>query len=563
MIQLKITRERFDVVYNDISEGSEPALRFYLLVAISTLIASFGLISNSTAVVIGAMLVAPLMTPIFGISLALVRGDTGLLGRAARAEVVGVVAAVFMGFLLGLVIGEFDPTTEMLSRTRPNLFDLLVAVLAGFAGAYALVDEKISPALPGVAIATAIVPPLANSGLCFALGETRGGTGSFLLFFANFLSILVVASITFYWSGMAKRYGAQETNINLVRRFGLPLLLFVFITIFLGHSLFQIAEERRIEKTIRTTLIKTLSTIPASYLKTVHHYKNEGKIHVMAGIHSPTILSPNQVTSIQDRLTEKIGEPAELVMHISIGNNVSAMGSVKNVVTPQLDGTFTKSSDNEIINSIATAEQIIREYIGTDPALDLIRVELLRTSQQRIMMAHLLGIRQLKPEEIALLEARIRKALEDDALSLAVSSFQKTLQNRQGTMRYGWILGNNATPETRQRIRQIRLDLKAFFNSEQRFDLVNMNATRLDEKLQFLLEIVGPNIYPREKIEMLQADLIKKYEEPIVLYARSRIEVVHGPQGPVQLNQLLQSFSDRQKENIPEEVSLILESSNK
>lgn len=77
---LRISRERFKVVHQEISEGSEPALRFYLLVTISTLIAAFGLISNSTAVVIGAMLVAPLMTPIFGISLALVRGSQACWG---------------------------------------------------------------------------------------------------------------------------------------------------------------------------------------------------------------------------------------------------------------------------------------------------------------------------------------------------------------------------------------------------------------------------------------------------------------------------------------------------
>lgn len=170
-----ITPERFNIVHSEISDGSEPALRFYILVAVSTLIASFGLIANSTAVVIGAMLVAPLMTPIFGISLALIRGEPKLIGRAARAEIGGVVAAVTMKFILGLLLGNIDPTLEMISRTRPNLFDLIVAVLAGFAGAYALVDEKISPALPGVA------RPLANSGLCLALGEVRGGIGSFLL----------------------------------------------------------------------------------------------------------------------------------------------------------------------------------------------------------------------------------------------------------------------------------------------------------------------------------------------------------------------------------------------
>jgi uncharacterized hydrophobic protein (TIGR00271 family) len=183
---LSISKERFDIVNDEIAAGSEPALRFYILVAVSTGIACFGLISNSTAVIIGAMLVAPLMTPIFGISFALVREDAVLLGRAVRAEVVGVVVAVAMGFVLGLMMPGLEATPEMLSRTRPNLFDLFVAILAGFAGSYALIDEKISPALPGVAIATAIVPPLANSGLCFSLGAIEGGISSFLLFLPIF-----------------------------------------------------------------------------------------------------------------------------------------------------------------------------------------------------------------------------------------------------------------------------------------------------------------------------------------------------------------------------------------
>ena len=93
---------------------------------------------------------------------------------------------------------------------------------------------------------------------------------------------------------------------------------------------------------------------------------------------------------------------------------MSATGSVKHVIPPPLADTFPQSSDNEIINAIATAEQIIREYIAADPALNLIRVELLKTSQQRVLLAHLLGIRQLRPEEIAFLEIRIRKTLEDD-----------------------------------------------------------------------------------------------------------------------------------------------------
>ena len=247
-LNFRITRERFETVHSEISDGSEPGPRFYILVAVSTLIACFGLIANSTAVVIGAMLVAPLMTPIFGMSLALVRGETHLFGRAVQAEIVGVATSVAMGVVLGLILGYFEPTPEMLSRTKPNLLDLLVAILAGFAGAYALVDVKISPALPGVAISTAIVPPLANTGLCLSLGEVSGGMGSFLLFLANFLSILLIASATFIASGMAKIYGEQPSRREYLRRFGIAIVSFVIIAGFLTGALFSSIKERHIKQ---------------------------------------------------------------------------------------------------------------------------------------------------------------------------------------------------------------------------------------------------------------------------------------------------------------------------
>jgi len=559
---LKISRERFEVVNRDISDGSEPALRFYILVVVSTLIASFGLIANSTAVVIGAMLVAPLMTPIFSISLALVRGDSDLLGRAARAEIVGVSTAVTMTVVLGWLIGDFEITPEMLSRTRPNLFDLFVAILAGFAGAYAMVDEKISPALPGVAIATAIVPPLANSGLCFSLGEVNGGIGSFLLFFANFLSILIVASATFVLCGMAKHYGAQAKRKDFIRRFGLPVIAFVLIAAFLGHSLVTIVRERRRTRSIKTTLIGNLSHIPATTLDKVYHYLEDGKVQVMASIHTPTILKPTQVTTLQEQLSQKIGMPTELIIRCVISNNVSALGSVKNIIAPRLDGTFVRSSENDILNDIAATEQIIREYFSIDEALDLYWVENLPIGQNKVMLAHVIGARQLTREEIEMLEGRIRKATNDDSIELTISNMLKTLRNTEGTIRYGWNLGDNATPENRKRIRQIREQLSDAFAHEEVYELVNVNATVLDDKFHLLLEIVGPDFYPNENIEKLRAQLSQKFSEPITLYSWSRIERVQGPEGVLSMEKLRRYFVTRQKENLSKKIPLILDSSS-
>ena len=136
----KVAKERKAFVINEISQGSTPEPRFYFMVVISTLIAANGLVADSPAVIIGAMLVAPLMTPIFGISLAMVRSDSYLLGRSLRAEIIGVSLSILLGALFGLIPLAIDPTPEMLARIHPNLLDLCVAVLAGLAGSYAMVD---------------------------------------------------------------------------------------------------------------------------------------------------------------------------------------------------------------------------------------------------------------------------------------------------------------------------------------------------------------------------------------------------------------------------------------
>ena len=118
--RINTSPERVEIVRKEIEAESEPHPRFYSMVAVSTGIAAFGLTMNNTAVIIGAMLVAPLMTPIFGIALSLVRGDGALLRRSVRAETVGVLLSVGIAVCIGFLIPELDVTEEMLSRTAPT-----------------------------------------------------------------------------------------------------------------------------------------------------------------------------------------------------------------------------------------------------------------------------------------------------------------------------------------------------------------------------------------------------------------------------------------------------------
>lgn len=140
---------------------------------------------------------------------------------------------------------------------------------------------------------------------------------------------------------------------------------------------------------------------------------------------------------------------------------------------------------------------------------------------------------------------------------------KRTLSNAEGTIRYGWILGDKATPENRKRIRQIRAQLSDAFAHDDVYELVNVNATVLDDKFHVLMEIVGPDFYPSENIEKLRAQFAQKFSEPIALYAWSRVERVQGPEGTLSMAKLSQYFSARQEENLPQEMPLIPESSDR
>jgi uncharacterized hydrophobic protein (TIGR00271 family) len=283
---IDITEERKLFIYDSLYMGSDPKRSFFILVALSTLIAAFGLVMNSTAVIIGAMLVAPLMTPILGLALSMVRGDTGLMALALRAEVAGVVVAVVAAALLGLAVPYFEETPEMLGRTHPNLYDLMVAVFAGIAGAYALVNEKLSPVLPGVAISTAIVPPLANVGLSLSLGAFHGAWGSFLLFLINFLSILLVSSAVFFFAGMAEEIHTRK-GVVMARRFGVAVIGFLVVDVFLSLELFGLLEQRRLANNIREALGIELAAYAVSDLERLLQRDEGDRILVLADVNSP------------------------------------------------------------------------------------------------------------------------------------------------------------------------------------------------------------------------------------------------------------------------------------
>jgi len=201
----EIDRERISAaLFHEGPRFGPFARRFAALMTMSVLIAVMGLLADSTAVVIGAMLVAPLMTPVLGISAALVMGWPQRVLRQVVISAIGAGGAIGLAALTTFLFpGSTDPLPgELLARTSPNLLDLGIALAAGAAGAYAQIRSAASDALTGVAVAVALVPPLAVVGITLGLGEFSLATGAAMLFLAHVAGTVMSAAVTFLICGL-------------------------------------------------------------------------------------------------------------------------------------------------------------------------------------------------------------------------------------------------------------------------------------------------------------------------------------------------------------------------
>jgi uncharacterized hydrophobic protein (TIGR00271 family) len=172
--------------------------RFWVLLVLAAVIASAGIVADSTATVIGAMIVAPLMTPILATILSVVTGDRANLARALVLVAAGAACVVAIGWLFGLVVPVdvvAATNSQVEGRVHPQLIDLIAALATGAVGSFALVRSDVSDALPGVAIAISLVPPLAVAGLTLEAGATGESLGALLLFLTNVGAILLTGLI--------------------------------------------------------------------------------------------------------------------------------------------------------------------------------------------------------------------------------------------------------------------------------------------------------------------------------------------------------------------------------
>jgi len=280
--------------------------RYLFMLAMSAGIAILGLLLSSPAVVIGAMLIAPLMGPTIGMGFALATGDFSWIRQAARSLAVGTVLSILICAAVSLLSPLQTVTSEIAARTRPNLFDLLVALFSALAGAYAMIRGR-EGTVVGVAIATALMPPLAVVGFGLATLNWTVFSGALLLYFTNLMTIAAIAT------GMARLYGfstnlsERQTHLQTF----LILASLVGLAIPLGIALKQIAWESNAARQINAAVLDAFDN--RARLSQIEVNYDAEPIQIAATVLTPE-LNPDAERITMRALGPMLGKAAEVVI---------------------------------------------------------------------------------------------------------------------------------------------------------------------------------------------------------------------------------------------------------
>ena len=239
-----LTHEEKTGVFAQMGQAARADISFYILIFLSSIIAYLGLVQGSSAVIIGAMLVAPLMSPILAMAHSIVQGNLRLFRRATESTIKGVALAIGTSVALTVILPPQSPTAEILSRTQPNILDLIIALASGAAAAYAMSRKSLAAALPGVAIAAALVPPLCVVGYGLGSAQFQIAYGALLLFTSNLSAIILAGAITFLLAGF--RPPRAEYGQQMQRGMIIAIVVLIIIAIPLGVT--SVISRRNIQR---------------------------------------------------------------------------------------------------------------------------------------------------------------------------------------------------------------------------------------------------------------------------------------------------------------------------
>ncbi|ACK70075.1 conserved hypothetical protein [Gloeothece citriformis PCC 7424] len=317
----KITTQALEKLYQELLEDSQLNTNFMALAVSACIIATLGLLMNSTAVIIGAMIIAPLMMPLRGLALGALEADLKLLGQSLSTLAIATIVAILISGSVGRIFGvpALSFGSEILARTQPNLADLGVALAAGGISGFAKIRPRISDALAGTAIAVALMPPLCVVGISLSQWDLGAAGGAFLLYLTNFLGITLACMLVYIWGGYALD----------IRKMSFALLWFMSLTGALIFPLFvsfiNLIEQAKLQGIIKELL--TYRTVTFGQQTELNRLQVQWSLPWSKKPSKLTLfvqetanqksLTPNQVKKVEEFLEEKLNKSFKITVLVS------------------------------------------------------------------------------------------------------------------------------------------------------------------------------------------------------------------------------------------------------
>ncbi len=299
------SKAQYTTLFTNLREESRLSQNFMVLLILATMIATFGLFINSSSVIIGAMLLAPLMQPIVSLSMGVLRQDEALQIQGAKTILIGVFAVLATAAVIALFTPIERVTSEMTGRLSPTILDLFVAIVSGAAAAYAKSDEKILGSLAGVAIAVALVPPLAVSGIGLGWADWSMFSTAFLLFITNLVGIVLAAAFTFAVLGFSPLHLAK-------RGIMIWMMIVSLVAIPLYASFSQMQEEIAIQKTLSNVAFTIgAQEVRLTHIELVHRTKTD---EIRCEVIATGVLSQQEKQVLKEAILKSIGKVFEVVV---------------------------------------------------------------------------------------------------------------------------------------------------------------------------------------------------------------------------------------------------------
>lgn len=248
-----------------VDDGPRRYTSFAWRLLLSSVIATGGIAAGSNAVVIGAMLIAPLMSPMVGTTLAVVTGNAKAAFRTLAITASGVAGSIAVAAAVAAIIPvdvDTASNSEVLARVSPRLVDLIVALAAGLTASLAAIREDIPDAVPGIAISASIVPPLCVVGVSLFEGDVNAAFWAFILFSANYFAIQIMGIAVFLAVGLGERHPNRKSDRTRKAWYATAAIGLAAVSVPLAMASFDMASQVATERTIRETAVQWVETTP-------------------------------------------------------------------------------------------------------------------------------------------------------------------------------------------------------------------------------------------------------------------------------------------------------------